>query len=300
MTLNQILYFAKTAEYMHMASAARELAIAQPSLSMSLSKLEEELGVALFEKKGRGISVTPEGQCFLQHARRILADVDAAEQEIARRKAQAESLLTVAYINPLSESFLPKLFHAFRETLPEDSVQMRSVEMDTNEIIHALQNNTVDLALCSRIEGHDELTQIPILRQPLMLIVPKGHRLEQAYRSTGGPVPCAQLEEEPFIIYFTRSPMHRRIMQYFQQQGFEPNLSHYAYNEAAIASLVANEMGIAIVARVEGMPWERIVEIPLEGLTDSRNIYLTYRTNRQLFRPARQMLSFIRQKYELE
>lgn len=300
MTLNQIIYFAKTAEKMHMASAAKELMIAQPSLSMSLSKLEDELGVALFEKRGRGITLTAEGKIFLHHAHLIIDDVNAASQEMKRLKEEAESSLTVAYINPLSEHFLPELFRNFRETTNITIPHLKSVEMGTDEIILALQNNTVDLAFSSKIIGHDELTQIPILRQPLVLIVPKGHRLEEEYQRTGAPLSCTLLENEPFIIYFTRSPMHKLIRDYFQEQDYTPNLCHFAYNEASLANLVAEGMGVAILAKVDPLPWDRITEIPLVGLNRSRNIYLTYRTNRKMFRITKQMISFVRQQYELE
>lgn len=300
MTLNQIIYFSKTAEKMHMASAAKELMIAQPSLSMSLSKLEDELGVALFEKKGRGITLTPEGQCFLQHAHRIIADVDAAALEMKRLKDEAESALTLAYINPLSEHFLPELFRTFCAETGADIRNLKSVEMDTGEIVRALQNNTVDLALSSRITGHDELTQIPILRQPLVLIVPKGHPLERRWERDRAPLLCTELENQPFVTYFSRSPMYEHIMRYFQEQDVSPKVCHTAYNELAIANLVAEGMGVAILARLDNLPWDRITEVPLDGLSRSRNIYLTYRTNRKMFRATRQMAGFIRQRYGLE
>ncbi len=301
MTLNQILYFSKTAEYMNMARAAKALMIAQPSLSMSLSKLEDELGVALFEKKGRGITLTAEGHCFLQHAHRIISDVDAATQEMKRLKNEAESSLTIAYINPIAEHFLPNLFRRFLASSPEaEKIRLKSIEMDTGDIVDALTNNTVDLTLSSKITGHEELTQIPILRQPLVLIVPKGHRLEQEYQSTGAPLKCSQLAQESLVTYFTRSPMHKQILDYFAEQEVTPNVCHYAYNELAIANLVAENMGVAIVAKVDNLPWERVTEIPLEGLARSRNIYLTYRTNRKMFSAARQMAGFIRQHYGLE
>lgn len=301
MTLNQIVYFARTAEHMNMARAARELMIAQPSLSMSLSKLEDELGVALFEKKGRGIILTPEGRSFLGHAQRIIADVDAAAMEMKRLKNEAESCLTVGYINPVADHFLPNLFRRFRASSPEAAkICLRSVEMDTAEIVEALANNAVDLTLSSRITGHEELTQIPILRQPLVLIVPVGHRLERQYESTGRSVRCEELAREPLVTYFARSPMFRQIQDYFLEQECTPNVYHYAYNEQAIANLVAEQMGVAILARVDNLPWDRIRELPLENLARSRNIYLTYRTNRKMFPAARQLTGFIRQNYGLE
>ena len=301
MTLNQIIYFARTAEHMNMARAARELMIAQPSLSMSLSKLEDELGVALFEKKGRGIILTPEGRSFLEHAQRIINDVEGAAREMRRMKNEAESSLTVGYINPVADHFLPNLFQRFRGSSPEaEKISLHSVEMDTGEIVDALANNTVDLTLSSRILGHEELTQIPILRQPLVLIVPKGHRLEEMFRETGRSVSCEEVSREPLVTYFTRSPLFQQIMDYFREQECAPHVYHLAYNELTITNLVAENMGVAIVARVDNLPWDRVTELPLENLTRSRNIYLTYRTNRKMFPAARQLAGFIRQNYALE
>ncbi len=301
MTLNQITYFERTAEHMNMARAAKELMIAQPSLSMSLSKLEDELGVALFEKKGRGITLTPEGQCFLEHARRIIADVDAAEVEMRRLRSAAESSLTIAYVNPVADHFLPKLIRDFRSSSPEAAkIRMRSAEMNTVEIVAALANNTVDLTLCSRISDHNELTQIPILRQPLVLIVPKGHRLEERFRQTGRSVKCRELEGEPMVAYFSHAAIHQQIKEFFQEQEVKANVCHYACNELSMANLVAEHMGIAIVAKVDNLPWDRVTEVPVEGLTLSRNIYLTYRTNRKMFPAARMMSGYIRQNYGLE
>ncbi|MCD8334606.1 MAG: LysR family transcriptional regulator [Clostridiales bacterium] len=274
--------------------------IAQPSLSMSLSKLEDELGVPLFEKRGRGIALTAEGEAFLYHARQIIRDVDAATREMKRLKDQAEDTLTIAYINPLSEHFLPQLFRAFRASGRAATAHLKSVEMDTGEIVQALQNNTVDLAFSSAITGHSELTQIPILRQPLVLIVPKSHWMERKYQQSGVPLAGAELNGVPMVTYFDRSPMHRPIMEYLQQQNVQPDLCHYAYNELAIVNLVADGMGVAILAKVNQLPWDRVTEVPLEGLTSSRDIFLTYRTNRKLFHTARQMVQFVQQKCQLE
>ena len=78
MTLNQILYFQKVARLENYHQAAEELYISQPSLSRSMAALESELGVALFEKKGRGVTLTKAGYLFLEHADRIAGDCDVA------------------------------------------------------------------------------------------------------------------------------------------------------------------------------------------------------------------------------
>ena len=78
MTLNQILYFRKVARLENYHQAAEELYISQPSLSRSMAALESELGITLFEKKGRGVVLTNAGRLFLEHADRIAGDCDIA------------------------------------------------------------------------------------------------------------------------------------------------------------------------------------------------------------------------------
>lgn len=294
MTLNQIHYFAKTAELMHMAKAARELNIAQPSLSMSIDKLEKELGLPLFEKSGRGIRLTPEGEVFLTHAQRILDDVQAAQLEMKRIRDTSEEYLTVAYVNPMSEHFLPTIFHQFHEETSVPATSLRSVELNTEEIVTALNNNSADLALCSEIPGHPELTQIPILTQPLVLVVPKGHPLEQTYLQTQTPIRCQQLLAHPLVTYSPRTAMRKRVDDFFQSQNAQPKVCHQATTETAVARLVAEQVGVAIIAKVEDLPWDRLTQLPLEGLDQSRSLYLTYRTNRQHYRTVQELIDFIR------
>lgn len=300
MTLNQINYFAKTAELMHMAKAARELMIAQPSLSMSIDKLEKELGLPLFEKYGRGIRLTPEGEVFLIHAQRILTDVKAAEQEMQRIRDTSEEYLTVAYVAPMADQFLPMVLRDFQEESKVSPISLRSVEMNTAEIVAALNNNTADLALCSRISGHPELTQVPILTQPLVLIAPKGHPLEQSYQRSGKPITCEQLTSHPLVTYSAHTSMRERVDAFFKEQDCHPKLCHQAGSEAAIARLVAERVGVAIIAKIEGLPWDRLVELPLAGLDESRSLYLTYRTNRQPYRTVKDLIQFIIRNHTAE
>ena len=86
MTLNQILYFRKVARLENYHQAAEELYISQPSLSRSMAALESELGITLFEKKGRGVVLTNAGRLFLEHADRIAGDCDIAAGKMKRAR----------------------------------------------------------------------------------------------------------------------------------------------------------------------------------------------------------------------
>lgn len=297
MTINQICYFAKTAELMHMANAAKELMIAQPSLSMSISKLEEELGVSLFEKHGRGIALTPEGAVFLGHAKRIIADVEAATLEMTKIRNNISTSVSVGYINPLSDHVLPRLFHDFKKAYPNTEIHFSSTEMNTEDVNDALQNNSIDLALCSVLPHHNDLTQIPLIRQPLVLIVPPGHPLDKQYQQAKEPLPCSVINGYPNISYYDTSPMRTIIANYLRESNVVQKVDHTSFNENSIASLVAEGMGISILAKTEHLDYYRVSTIPLQGNTYSRDIYLTYRTNRKRYPVVTNMIQFIQQRF---
>ena len=114
MTLNQILYFQKVARLENYHQAAEELYISQPSLSRSMAVLESELGVALFEKKGRGVTLTKAGQLFLEHADRIAADCDVAVGKMQELSADGGKI-DIGYIFPLAGHYI-RCESAYRRT----------------------------------------------------------------------------------------------------------------------------------------------------------------------------------------
>ena len=106
MTLNQILYFQRVARLENYHQAAEELYISQPSLSRSMAALESELGVALFEKKGRGVTLTKAGKLFLEHADRIAGDCDVAVGKMQELSSDGGKI-DIGYIFPLAGHYIP-------------------------------------------------------------------------------------------------------------------------------------------------------------------------------------------------
>ena len=100
MTLNQLTYFQKIAQLEHFRLAANELNISQPSLSRSMDTLENELGIPLFEKNGRNITLTKYGKMFLEHVDRILEEVRTAEQKMYHLTQEGDTSTSPMY--PLS------------------------------------------------------------------------------------------------------------------------------------------------------------------------------------------------------
>ena len=112
MTLNQLNYFYQAAMLQHFNQAAEKLNISQPSLSRSITALEDELGITLFEKSGRNVVLTKAGKIFLEHVTQILDDVKRAELKM-HQLATDGGHIDIAYVSPLAREYIPQLVRSF-------------------------------------------------------------------------------------------------------------------------------------------------------------------------------------------
>ena len=112
MTLNQMIYFQTIAKHEHFRLAATELNLSQPSLSRSIATLEDELGVILFERKGRNVALTKSGKLFLEHVNRILDEVTIAQKQMQTLSGNAGHI-DIAYVFPLAASYIPHTVRRF-------------------------------------------------------------------------------------------------------------------------------------------------------------------------------------------
>ena len=160
MTLNQILYFQKVARLENYHQAAEELYISQPSLSRSMAALESELGVALFEKKGRGVTLTKAGKLFLEHADRIAGDCDIAVGKMQELSSDGGKI-DIGYIFPLAGHYIP---HKVRKFLnKEDFV---NVLRNFNKAV--LKQNTW-YELCCGLEFNTSPEEIQLIYEHIYL-----------------------------------------------------------------------------------------------------------------------------------
>ena len=112
MTLNQLSYFYQAAVLEHFNQAAEKMNITEPSLSRSIAALEDELGVTLFEKRGRNVILTKAGEIFLEHVSTILDDVKRAENKM-HQIATDGGHIDIAYVSPLAKVFIPTIVRSF-------------------------------------------------------------------------------------------------------------------------------------------------------------------------------------------
>ena len=179
MELRHLRYFVAVAEEGSLTNAAeRRLHTAQPSLSRQIRDLELEVGVPLLERGARGIALTAAGRTFLDHARLALLHVDAAG-EAARRAAQPEKrAFTIGFLAGQELVWLPEALRILRGEQPDIEITLAS--QPSPELAGALMRGKVDVAFLRREKDAPGIAFKPLIREPLVAVLPAGHRLAAA------------------------------------------------------------------------------------------------------------------------
>jgi len=168
MELRQIQYLLTVAEAGSFTRASLELGVAQPALSRQVKKLEEELGVALLYRHGRGVSATPAGESLLQSARSILAQLDAAVLSISALKEDLAGTAAIGMPPTVGRVLSIPLAHHFRENFPK--VGLRIVEAYSGTVLELLRTGRIDAALIYDSVGIRPLQAEPLVQEDLILI----------------------------------------------------------------------------------------------------------------------------------
>ncbi|MEG4585232.1 LysR family transcriptional regulator [Microcoleus sp. MOSTC5] len=242
MELRHLRYFIAVAEELNFTRAAEKLHIAQPPLSQQIQHLEAELGFQLFRRTKRTVQLTAAGQVFFEEAGKILLQVDRAI-ELGRQTSRGElGQLTIGFVSSAAHNVVPAILQAFRTRCP--AVKLELHELTTNEQLQRLRFGQIDIGFVRPPVEEEGINSEIVFREPLIVALPETHHL--ADRAN---VELRELSAEPFIL-FPRSlapGLYDRIVSLCQQAGFSPIAAQEAIQMQTIVSLVAAEMGVAIV-----------------------------------------------------
>jgi DNA-binding transcriptional LysR family regulator len=181
MELRQLKYFLATAEELHFRRAAEIVHVAQPALSQQIHQLEEEIGVVLFERSNRKVSLTPAGRVFYERAKVVVDNAQKALQEARSIGRGDAGTLTIGFISTAAMAVLPSALRFIQDRLPSAEIELR--EMDPSHQIDALQAGQLDLGFTISEILDDEFSVRRIGREPLIAALPDLDRftgLEQA------------------------------------------------------------------------------------------------------------------------
>lgn len=277
MNLNQLIYFAALGRLEHYTRAAEELDVSQPALSQSISALERELGVFLFERQGRNVVLTKSGKLFLKYVESALSQIKTGVKEMKDLKNLEKGHINLAFISTVGAFFVPRLISGFLNNEQFKNITFSCAESNTKQLMKGLKDGTYDLAICSRVEKETDYEFISIIEQDVVMLVPVSHQLASKRSIT-----LEEARDFPFILHTHESGMRAIENDLFGQAGFEPMISCEVEVERTIAGLVAANMGIALVSDGPDIENFDIKVLPVTEPFYKRYIYLVTLKNRIL------------------
>ncbi len=276
MELLQLQYFLTVARLEHVTEAARHLHVTQSSLSKTIQRLEEDLGVPLFDRVGRKLRLNESGSRFLLRAERALFELDQGKQELNDLSSSEQGTIELA-VN--TASMLPSILREFRKKKP--NIQFHVQMLTTREMVAHLHRGDIDFCLSSpSLEGEDIECQI-LYRDPILIAVPQSHRL--AGRSS---VSLSELKEEWFVGVKKGYGTRDLVDSICKKAGFEPKFVYEGDEPARINALVEAEIGIAFIPGTARNQNGQIVYLQVEENELVREIALLWHKSRYVSRAA--------------
>jgi LysR family hydrogen peroxide-inducible transcriptional activator len=277
MNLRDLKYIIAVADTHHFGKAAERCFVSQPTLSGQIKKLEEELGVAIFERTNRSVEVTPVGEVILQHARQIMEQADAIQQLARAQQDPLAGALRVGAIPTLSPYLMPLILLPLKKQHPR--MQLVLSEELTDVLLGRLRNHEIDAALLATPVKEPDLKAIPLFDEPFWVAYPREHAFYEKEKITR-----RDLDKENLLLLAEGHCLAKQAMDVChlkerQVQGEMADLR--AASLETLIQLVSAGFGITLIPALAMQgSWTTgsgVVAQPLTWPDASRRISLVYR-----------------------
>lgn len=240
MNLTQLQYFKALAQSQHYASTAEQLGVAQSSLSRSISALEEELGVYLFEKQGRNIRLTKYGKAYYRYVCDGLNLLETGEKYVRDMVDPNCGEINLGLIYSLGPKIMPEIIRRFTAHPENQRFRIRLSQASTTGLVQMLEDGQCDLILCSPPENPaPNLELVEILPRKFIALVSSNHPL-----SVRDHISLEEVSQYPLVVSTEQISSLRRI---FHSRSLSLNILSEIQGECAAAGLVDVNYGVAIL-----------------------------------------------------
>jgi LysR family hydrogen peroxide-inducible transcriptional activator len=289
MKLHQLEYLVAVAETGNFTRASERCNVSQPSLSQQIINLEREVGHKLFHRLGRKAVMTEAGATFLDRARKILFEVENASKELADSPG-LERRITVGAIPTLAPYLLPTLIERCRKRQPNLQIDVR--ENFRSQLMAGVIDGELDLALIATPAKDSRIHVEPLLREPLLLVVGKGHPLAGRNR-----ILTEDLAGETFVMLGSSSSLAEQVQSFCGDHHVQPRIGYRCAQIATVKALVALGVGISILPRIAQDPDDKasLTYVSLADTAPVREIAVIRHLQRYQSRGAEEFLSVLRQ-----
>jgi len=277
MELRHLRYFVAVAEAGSLTVAAEQkLRTSQPSLSRQIRNLEDEVGAQLLRRNARGIELTPAGRAFLDHARVVLSQVEAAGEAARRVAHPAKPCFAMGFLTGHELTWMPEALQILRDELPNVDVMISSQYSPL--LANALLKGTVDAAFLRRERGVPDLAFRLLVKEPLVVILPSNHRLAALKAISPG-----DLVGETFVGVADTAPVLRAVIDnYLKRSGINITPAHEVDHVVMGVSLIASTGGVGLLpAYAQNFLYSSVTSRPLKGDAPTVELVLGYKKSNQ-------------------
>lgn len=247
MNLRDLKYLVALADHRHFGRAAEACFASQPTLSVQIRKLEEELGVTLFERMTRGVLLTRAGEAIVARARAVLREVDAI-RDIARRAGDPESgSIRLGIFPTLGPYLLPHIVPALHRRYPR--LEMLLIEEKTEELLGRLERGEIDTAMLALPVPADGLVVEPLFEEPFVLALPS-ERADQ-FMTT---VRMEELRDQQLLLLEEGHCLRDQALALCERAGVVEKVGFRATSLETLRQMVAANVGITLLPKLAVLP----------------------------------------------
>ncbi len=274
MNLRDLKYLVALADLRHFGKAAEACFVSQPTLSTQIMKLEEELGVTLFERAPRKVMLTAVGQDVVQRTRRILADVEDMKEAALRSRDPASGTLRLGVFPTLAPYLLPHVVPALRQQFPQ--LELLLVEEKSDVLLQRLHEGKLDAALLALPIHDEQLHAQPLFEEPFLLAAPAGHPLAQKKVLSG-----SDLDHETLLLLEDGHCLRDQALDVCRLSGAQEKSGFRATSLETLRQMVAAGVGVTLLPQLATHPSiaqpAGMVLVPFHSPAPSRRIALAWR-----------------------
>jgi LysR family hydrogen peroxide-inducible transcriptional activator len=240
MEVHQLRYVCAIADTGNFSRAAERCQVAQPSLSQQVLKLEEELGVKLFDRLGRSIRLTEAGRAFIPRARVILEQMEAARSSAADKNADLRGSVAVGVIPTVAPYLMPNYTADFAKRYPD--AKIRIVEDTTSVLVEGLRDLSIDVAILALPLRHKDLELFPIRTEPLFAVLRRDHP-----RASAKSLALKDLRGESFVMLRDGHCFRDLSINTCARARITPHIAFESGQFSSLLGMVASGIGVSLI-----------------------------------------------------
>lgn len=251
MELYQLYYFKTVARTQNFRQAAVQLAISQPALTKAIHKLEQDVGMELFDRIHKSVRLNYYGQEFLKSVDHIIRELENGVRSIQQLRNPEQGFIRLGFIQTLGISIVPQILSAFVARYPQIHIEI--VQAGIKGCFDLIEANDIDVSIVSTYTPIQQIEWHPLVVEELYGYCSQHHPL-----AGQSAINLSELQDFPFIGYHPSISMHHTLKDWCKAAGFTPTIAFEGIDVPTMAGLISANLGIGILP-----PYIGIEALPL-------------------------------------